>query len=95
MSKHPQNRFRRLVVVGPAILAARPSESAVRWFYLSVERRQKRRLSPRKPAAASVGITIVKQHPRREAEDSESISAVAGKECGAEPRTLHGYGDHR
>ena len=165
MGKHPQNRFRRLVIVGPtdknrgstragprwwgprrptaviginqepqttqgaiqipphggdadafarhmargdgldrgifsaAILSAGPSGSAVRLFCLSVARvrvgRAEERLSPRKPAAASVGITIVRQHPRREAEDSESSSAGASKECRASPARYISMVEHR
>jgi hypothetical protein len=32
MSKHPQNRFRRLVIVGPTDLKNRPDSSGPRWW---------------------------------------------------------------
>jgi pimeloyl-ACP methyl ester carboxylesterase len=32
MSKHPQNRFRRLVIVGPADKEPRPQSSGPRWW---------------------------------------------------------------
>ena len=32
MSKHPQNRFRRLVIVGPADNKTRPDSSGPRWW---------------------------------------------------------------
>jgi hypothetical protein len=32
MSKHPQNRFRRLVIVGPADKKSRPRSSGPRWW---------------------------------------------------------------